>query len=91
MRFYAYKKQETTRTAERLGKTHTWFFSGEGGRKEYTVGVGMIISNKFMQYIEDIEPINDRLMYAILRGTVECNIICTYASSRKTEVPRKTY
>ena len=42
----------------------TWFFSGEGGRKEYTAGVGMIISNKFMQYIEDIEPIDDRLMYS---------------------------
>ncbi len=38
----------------------------------------MIISNKFMQYIEDTEPINDRLMYATIRGIIECNIICTY-------------
>ena len=57
---------------------YTWVFSGEGGRTEYTAGVGMVISNKFMQYIEDIEPINDRIMYATLRGTIECNIICTY-------------
>ena len=38
----------------------------------------MVISNKFMQYIEDIVPINDRLMYATIRGTIESNIICTY-------------
>ena len=38
----------------------------------------MIISIKFMRYIEDIEPINGRPMYARLRGTIECNIICTY-------------
>ena len=38
----------------------------------------MVISNKFMQYIEDIVPINDRLMYVTIRGVIECNIICTY-------------
>ena len=57
---------------------YTWVFSGEGGRKEHTAGVGMVISNKFMQYIEDIVPINDRLMYFTIRGIIECNIICTY-------------
>ena len=57
---------------------YTWFFSGEGGPKEYTAGVGMVISNKFMQYIEDIVRIHDRLMYATIRGTIESNITCTY-------------
>ena len=38
----------------------------------------MVISNKFMQYIEDIVPINDRRMYATIRGIIECNSICTY-------------
>ena len=52
-------------------KNYTWSCSGEGGRKEYTAGVGMVISNKFMQYIEDIVPINDRLMYATIRGIIE--------------------
>jgi len=59
-------------------KSYTWFFSGEGGREEYTAGVGMVINNNFLKYIEDIEPVNDRLMYATLRGTIESNIICTY-------------
>ena len=59
-------------------KNYTWFFSGEGGRKDYTAGVGMVIRNKFMQYIEDIVPINDRLMYLTIRGTIETNIVCTY-------------
>ena len=40
------------------------FVSGERGRKEYTAGVGMVISNEFMQYAKDIEPINDRLVCA---------------------------
>ena len=59
-------------------KSFTWFFSGEGGREEYTAGVGMVINNNFLKYVEDIEPVNDRLMYATLRGTIESNIICTY-------------
>jgi exonuclease III len=59
-------------------KSYTWFFSGEGGRQEYTAGVGMVINNNFLKYIEDIEPVNDRLMFVTLRGIIESNIICTY-------------
>ena len=46
-------------------KEYTWFFSGEGGRDEWTAGVGFVINNKFLQYIQDIEPINDRLIYIL--------------------------
>ena len=59
-------------------KEYTWFFSGEGGRKEYTAGVAIVVHNKFLQYIEDIEPISDRLMYITIRGIIETNIICIY-------------
>ena len=72
--------QETrnNKNSRETRKNYTWFFSGEGGRTEYTAGVGMVIRNKFMQYIDDIVPINDKRMYATIRGIIECNIICTY-------------
>ena len=59
-------------------KQYTWFVSGEGGRKEYTGGVAIIIHNSYLQYIEDIEPITDRIMYITLRGTLPTTIITTY-------------
>ena len=59
-------------------KQYTWFSSSERGRKEQTHGVGVIIHNSFMQYIEDIELIDDRLMYITLRGTMPTTIIITY-------------
>ena len=59
-------------------KQYTWFFSGEGGRKEYTGGVAIIVHNSYLQYIEDIEPITDRIMYITLRGTMPTTIITVY-------------
>lgn len=58
-------------------KQHTWFFSGEGGRKEYTAGVGLATANKYSQY-RDIEPVTDRLMYLTLGGVVETTLVITY-------------
>ena len=59
-------------------KQYTWFFSGEGGREEYTAGVAIIINNKYLQYVKDIEPIDDRLMYLTLNGRIDTTIIVTY-------------
>ena len=41
-----HSKQNTRETR----KQYTWFFSGEGGRQEWTAGVAYVINNKFMQY-----------------------------------------
>ena len=41
-------------------KQYTWFFSGEGGREAWTAGVAIIVNSKFLQFIKDIEPIDDR-------------------------------
>ena len=56
-----------------------------------TAGVGVVINNKFMQYVEDIEPNNDRLMYITLRGTIKIHIIITYqpAADRPAEEKQK--
>ena len=37
-------------------KQCAWFFSGEGGRKEYIAGVTLVMSNKCMQYVGDVGP-----------------------------------
>ena len=73
---------QETRTKENTRETrkkYTWFFSGEGGNSNtYTPGVAIIIHNNFLQYIEDIEPISDRLMYITLKGTFPITIISAY-------------
>ena len=74
-------------------KQYTWFFSGEGGREEYTAGVGIVINNKLIQYLEDAEPITDRLAYITLRGPLNINIALTYTptADRPTEEKEKAY
>ena len=68
-------------------------FSGDGGRKEYTAGVGIVIHNSFLQYIEDIEPSDDRLMYITLGGTMPITITVTYMpqSDRSYEEAIRAY
>ena len=53
-------------------------FNGEGGGTGYTAGVAIVIHSSFSQYIEDLEPINDRIMYSILEGTMLCTRIFNY-------------
>ena len=59
-------------------KDDTWFFSGEGSGKDQstcTPGVAIITHSSYTQYLEDIEPVSDRIMHSILRGTMPTNII----------------
>ena len=53
----------------------TWPFNGEGSREGFTAGVAVVISNSFLQYAQDIEPVSDRLMYVTLGGTINATII----------------
>ena len=72
--------QETrhNQNSRETNKSYTWLFSGEGGREAYTAGVGIVINNKHIKCIEDIEPIDARLMYITLKGTIPITIIVTY-------------
>ena len=65
----------------------------EGGRKDYTGGVAIIVDNSYLQYVEDIEPISDRLMYITLRGTMPTTIITAYmpAADRPYEEKNEAY
>ena len=72
---------------------YTWFFSGEGGRNEYTAGVGIVIDNEYLQHIDDIEPITDRLMYITLKGAITITIVVAYMppADRPEEEKTKAY
>lgn len=60
-------------------KQHTWFSSGEEGRRESTAGFG---TDKYLKYMKDMEPVTDRPMYLPLRGYRGRSII--HANRRQT-------
>ena len=72
---------------------YTWFFSGEGGRKEYTAGVGFVVHNKFMKYILDIEPLTDRLCSITLNYVAPITLVAVYIpqAMRPIEEKEDTY
>ena len=59
----------------------------ENQQSKYTPGAALIIHSSSLQYIEDIEPVPDRLMYTILRGTIPTTRLATLmpASERPYE------
>ena len=69
-------------------KEYTWYFSGEKHKDKKKVhGVGCVINNKIIQHIEDIEPINERIMTVTLKAILPIKIIICYApiANRDTE------
>ena len=63
-------------------KTHTWFFSSENPvNPKYTAGVAIIIENKLTKHIQNIVPINDRLMYLQLDHTTPITIVNCHCPS----------
>ena len=68
-------------------KNYTFYFSGNpeiknaaGEVNHYThAGVGIVINNELLNYIREIEPINDRIMSITLGYTVPITIICNYS------------
>ena len=51
--------------------------------------MGLIINNELNNYIEDIEPINDRITTNALSGTVPVTIICNYTPTAKATFEEK--
>ena len=58
-------------------KDYIWYFSGNGENKCHH-GVGLVIRKDIAKHIEDIEPINERIMYITIDGTMKINIIVAY-------------
>ena len=75
--------QETrtdTNSREARG-AYTWYLSGEYKTKQdqtYTAGVGFVIDNKFIKYVEDVIPHTDRFIQLKLKGACNINLLCVY-------------
>lgn len=71
------KVKENTKEAR---KQFTWYFSGEKQhtKSEYTAGVGFVISNDFVKYVEDIIPHSARIIQIKFKGTIQINRISVY-------------
>ncbi len=67
------------------------------GRKlleeQWTAGVGVVIDNKHVQHITDIEPINDRMIRIMIKGRMPTTLIGAYMpqAGRTEEDREKTY
>ena len=82
-------------------KNYTFYFSGNPRNKntkgevhhDTNAGVGIVINNELANYVTDIEPIDERLMYMTMDGTIPINIIVTYmpTSVENTEIKEKAY
>lgn len=88
--------QETriAQNAREARKEYTWYFSGENPiMAGYTAGVAIVIDNKLIKHIVDIEPINDRAMYIILKAAIQLTIITTHIpqAMRTEEEKKKVY
>ena len=69
--------------------------SGETTQNDanYTAEVGVVINNKFIKYIEDINPHTDRIMQIRIKGTRNINLINIYMprAKRAEEEKEKVY
>ena len=68
-------------------KNYKWFHSGEENGKEGSrhAGVAFIVHNELLNYIKDIEPINDRMIVLTLGYAMEITIINAYAPTAEHE------
>jgi len=73
----ALQETKSPQSKRETRKDYTWYFSGNGENR-CNHGVGLVIRNDLAKHIEDIEPINDRLMYITIASTLPINIIVAY-------------
>ncbi len=59
---------------------YTWYFSGEKKLEgvNWVAGVGIVIENKYIQYISDIEPISDRIIRITMTGNLPVTLLGIY-------------
>ncbi len=74
---------------------YTWYFSGEKKliEEQWTAGVGVVIDNKHVQHIMDVEPINDRVIRIMIKGRLPTTMIGAYMpqAGRSEEDRDKAY
>ncbi len=59
---------------------YTWYFSGEKKllEEQWTAGVGVVIENKHIQHVEDVEPMNDRMIRLAIKGSMPTTMLGVY-------------
>ena len=67
---------------------YTWYYSGNK-QENCRHGVAFVIRNELTNYIQDIIPINERLMIIKLKGTMSITIIVCYAPTANAETSEK--
>ena len=60
-------------------KHYTWYFSGGDTKDHHFAEVAIVISNKWNNTIEDIQPINERIMYITLTHAIPSTMIAAHA------------
>ncbi len=60
--------------------SYTWYFSGEKKllEEQWTAGVGVVIDNKHIQHVEDVEPLNDRMIRLTIKGSMPTTMLGVY-------------
>ncbi len=75
--------------------SYTWYFSGEKKllEEQWTAGVGVVIENKHIQHITDVEPINDRTIRIMIMRRMPTTMIGAYMpqAGRTEEDREKAY
>ena len=70
-------------------KEHTYYFSGGDTKDHHYAGVAIIVKNELQNYIEDIQPINERLMRITLSLAIPVTLIAVYAHTAMEEYETK--
>jgi exonuclease III len=88
----ALQETKSPQSKRETRKNYTWCFSGNGENR-CNHGVGIVIRSDLAKHIEDIEPINERLMYITPASTLPISIIVTYmpTSTENAEIKDKAY
>ena len=61
---------------------YTWFFSGEQrtcAEGRFEAGVAIVIANKIMNMVQDVQPVSDRIMRMTLSYATPITVISVYA------------
>ena len=71
---------------------HTWYFSGgeEQDNKGIHAGVAIVIRNELRNYIVQVAPVSDRIMYITLKGRRNMDVFSVYAPTAQADEQKKT-
>ena len=68
---------------------YTYYFSGGDTKEHHFAGVAVVSRNELRNYIEDIQPINERIMIITMKFTIPTTIIAVYAHTAQQPLQDK--